>query len=219
IDALAERYAGTHADTIGTWSVQTGGVAWQRGGLGALVPTVRDLIGQGSVSNWLAAYGLAMFHAGDRDGAMEVLDGFVEPTLDYFWLTTMQAYAELAVALDRRDMASHLFASLMPHRGQLGVTASGSLCLGLVSTSLGELALATGDHPLAHELLVEARQTADAMGAPFESTKTRRLLAAALDAAGEAEEAAVARAEALALADRHGFDGERRHLEAALAME
>ncbi|MDP2291022.1 MAG: AAA family ATPase [Actinomycetota bacterium] len=219
IDALAERYAGTHADTVGTWSVQTGGVAWQRGGLGALVPTVRELIGQGSVSNWLAAYGLAMFHAGDRDGAMTVLDGFVEPTLDYFWLTTMQAYAELAVALDRRDMASQLFASLMPHRGQLGVTASGSLCLGLVSTSLGELALATGDHLLAHELLVEARQAADAMGAPFEATKTRRLLAAALDAAGETEAAAVARAEALALADRHGFDGERRHLEAAPAVE
>jgi hypothetical protein len=130
--------------------------------------------------NWRPPYGLALLASGDREAAMAVLDALDEPPLDYFWLTTVQTVAELAVGLGRTDVAARLFDALVPYRDQLGITASGSLCFGLVATTLGQLALATGDLGPAVELLTEAEGRAEAMGAPFELVKSRRLLASAL---------------------------------------
>ncbi len=144
---------------------------------------------------------------------MAVLDAFEEPPLDFFWLTTMQVIAELAVGLDRTDVVARFFENLLPYREQLGITASGSLCFGLVATTLGQLALARDDYDVAIELLDDAVARADAMGAPFERVKARRVLVAALHVSGRRTgEITALLATADELAARHGFFGERRLL-------
>ena len=219
IDAVAERYAATHADTSGTWSLQTGGVAWQSGSLGDLVSMLQATIEQSDLASWKPAYGLALLATGDSVGAMAALDDFEEPSLDYFWLTTMQARAELAVGLQRHDVVARVFDLLLPYRAQLGITGSGTFCLGLVATTLGSMALAMGNDAIAVELLDDAVARADAMGAPFESTKARRLLAEALLATGQrVDEVGHLLETAAELAGRHGFRGEARLLSALSAL-
>lgn len=210
VDRLAGAYGETHADTDGTWSIQTGGIAIQAGRLRDLAPTLGAMVDASTVGgNWNAAYGVALAHAGDRDAATTVLDALEPPPLDYFWLVTTQIIAELVVELGRVDLADELRRSLVPFRDQLGISASGSFCLGLVRTSLGQLALLEGDLDAAIELLTEAVAVADDMGAPYEATKARRALVEALLAArGGGDRAAELTAEALATARAHGFDGE-----------
>lgn len=221
IDDLAARYEGSHADTQGTWSIQTGKLAFEAGRLGALADTIRSMIDGSTVSsNWTAAYGLALLDNGDRDAATAVLDSFTRPTLDYLWLSTMQGRADLAVALGRADWCTSILEELEPFRGQLGIVASGSACYGLVSRTLGQLAIATDRTDLATELLDEAVAQADAIGAPFESTAARRYLAQALMRSGRRlDEVSSVIAAATTLAEQHGFDGERRELKALNAAQ
>lgn len=215
VDALAARYEGTHADTSGTWGLQTGGLARQAGTLGSIAPLVRSIVDGGAAPNWRSALGLALLESGDRAGAEAVLDAFVEPPLDYFWLTTMQTIAELAVGLGRTDRAAELLDLLAPYDGQVGVTASGTYLFGLVGTTIGLLAAHTGDHPRAVATLERALARADAIGAPFEATRTRRLLATSLAAtAADPHRVATLVGEATALAERHGFAGEAALLSA-----
>ncbi|MGD9704848.1 MAG: AAA family ATPase [Acidimicrobiia bacterium] len=214
IDDLAARYTQRHADTAGTWAVQTGVVALQTGRLGTLAETIRTLIDESELApNWTAAYGLALLVNGDRAAATAVLDSFSQPPMDYLWLTTMQSLADLAAGVDRADVCERLLAELSPFRGLLGITSTGAACYGLVSRTLGQLALVAGQIDLAIELLDEAVAQADAIGAPFEATSARRHLASALSAAGrrlDDVETLVATAAATAL--EHGFAGEHREL-------
>lgn len=218
VDALAERYAGTHADTDGTWALQTGGITYQAGSLGSFAPMLQATVAaHPHRPNWVPPLGLALLHSGDRDGAMAVLDGFDHPPLDYFWLSTMQALGELAIELGRTDRARGIYVALLPFRDQLGITASGTFLFGLVATSLGALANAVGEHEAAVELLEAAVARADAVGAPFESVRARRHLAEALEASGApAEQVAEVVAAALAIAAPHAFHREEQAL-AALA--
>jgi hypothetical protein len=217
IDALATRYEGTHADTSGTWSLQTGGVALQAGALDDLAPALGAMMTSSHIgANWKAAYALALLSSGDRDGAAGILDDFREPTLDYLWLTTMQTIAEVAVGLGRADRAEPLFAALAPYRDQLGITGSGSLCFGLVATTLGALALVRGDTAAAVESLELAVALADAMDAPWERTRSRRLLARALLDAPDVPDRSARVVElvgtAAELAERHGLRAEAQAL-------
>lgn len=217
IDDLAARYDGTHADTAGTWSLQTGAVAHQAGMLGGLAPMIEGVVrAHPGRPNWVPPHALALLERGepgDRAAAMAVLDGFEEPPLDYFWLSTMQALAEVVVGLDRTDRAATIYDQLLPFRDQLGITASGTFIYGLVATSLGMLAISLGDHAAAIELLDEAVAKADEMGAPFEAVRARRLLATALVASG-APTARVAEVVAAAQtrAEPYPFAGEKRRL-------
>jgi hypothetical protein len=215
IDALANRYADRHADTAGTWSVQTGALALQAGRLGSLTDAIRTMIGESAVpSNWTAAYGLALLASDDRDAAADVLDTCPRPAMDYLWLTTQQSLADLAAGLQRTDVCERLLDELMPFRGQLGITSTGAACYGLVCRTLGQLALVVGQLDLAIELLDEAVARADVIGAPYEATVARRLLAQALSTDGRRTgEVGHLVAAASALATEHGFAGERRELE------
>ena len=69
------------------------------------------------------------------------------------------------------------------------------------------------------ELLREAAARADNMGAPYESVRARRLLVAALLAAGQRGEATPVIAEAMADARQHGFHGEVELLGAFVGSE
>jgi hypothetical protein len=133
--------------------------------------------------------------------------------LDYFWLATMQAGGELAAALEDPAACRHFTDALLPYGDQLGVTASGSLCFGLVATTLGQLALALGDHDAAIGHLRVAVARATAMDAPSESVKARRFLATALVAAGGGrDEVASILDLATSTARRHGFRSELEQL-------
>jgi class 3 adenylate cyclase/tetratricopeptide (TPR) repeat protein len=211
VDDLAKRYADTYADHSGTWAIQTGHLARQSGNLGDLVPALRAMVETTAVGNWWAAFGLALLHAGERDEAEEIYDQLDDTPLDYFWLSTVQAAAELAVGLGRRDGMQHRLELLTPHRDLVGVTASGSVCFGLVVTSLGELVLGLDDLDLARAYLEEAATRAAAKGTRFESVRARRLLATVLGRQGLTDQAAILRG-ALADAREHGFADEERLL-------
>lgn len=213
IDALAEAYAGFHADTSGTWAVQTGYLALSRGTFATVAPALEVLLEESSIQNWTIAYGLALFEGGDRAGGEAILDAFTEPRPDYFWLTTMQLAADLTAGLGRRDVAERLFVALRPYRSYLAFTASGSVVSGLVATTLGELALVVDDHEGAVDHLTEAVDRAETMGAPYETVKAKRLLATALLALGDPDGRAAELIEAAtAMADERGFGSEQRHL-------
>ena len=133
--------------------------------------------------------------------------------MDYLWLSTMQSLAELAAGLGRADVCEQILSQLIPFRGRLGVTSSGAACYGLVSRTLGQLALVAGQVDSAIELLDEAVAHADVIGAPFEATSARRHLAVALVAAGRRlDEVESLVTTAAALAAEHGFGGEQREL-------
>jgi hypothetical protein len=135
------------------------------------------------------------------------------PPIDYLWLSTMQSFAELAAGLGRADVCEQVLSQLTPFRGWLGVTSSGAACYGLVSRTLGQLAIVVGQVDLAIELLDEVVAQADAIGAPYEATSARRYLAVALLAAGRRlEEVETLVAAAAAMAADHGFAGEQREL-------
>jgi hypothetical protein len=215
IDELAARYEMAHAESSGTWALETGALALQSGRLGDLIPALAAMVdGSDIAGNWVAPYSLALLEAGDRAAAATVLDGFSAPPLDFFWLTTIQIMAQVAVGLGRQTEAAAFRQALLPFRDQVGITASGSLCLGLVVTTLGELALSLGDDDEATALLREAVERSNLLGAPFESVRAGRLLVQVLLRNGRNDEALDAVAAASSLAAIHGFDGEAAQLEA-----
>ncbi len=146
IDSLAARYAHTHADTDGTWALQTAGLALQHGTLQTMADGMKAVIDASPIApNWMPAYGLALLGRGDRAGAAAVLDRFEVPHLDCFWLSTLQSAAELAIGLQRTDWCRLIHGLLEPYADQMGVASHGTLLFGLVATTVGALRLGLGD--------------------------------------------------------------------------
>jgi CRP-like cAMP-binding protein len=212
IDALAARHAATHADTDGTWALQVGGLAYQTGTLHTMVPAISTMLGGPHARTWRAALALAHLMAGDTTAAATAIDEQGDVPRSYFWITVAQVQAEVAAALGLTERCATLFDDLYPFRGRVGITASGSLCFGLVSRSLGELALALGRVDHACQLLTDAVTSADEIGMRFESVAARRLLASALRARGERERAASVAGDALLAARDRGYLREARLL-------
>ncbi|OWY62858.1 hypothetical protein B7486_56175, partial [cyanobacterium TDX16] len=193
------------------WALQTGFVAFRAGQLATLLPALREMAASSDIAvNWQAPFGMALLADGHRDEAMAVLDGFDAPPLDFFWLSTTQGFAELAVSLERDDEVTRLYEMLTPHRGQLGMTSSGALLFGLVDLSLGQLAHALGHDDQARVHLAQAVAEADRTGSAFEAAKARRFLAASLLRSDDTgPEVSALLAEARELAEAHGFEAER----------
>ncbi len=145
---------------------------------------------------------------GDPVSAARTLAEQGDVPRNYFWLTVVQVQAEVAAGLELADRCERLFDELLPFRGRVGITASGSFCFGLVSRSLGELALALGRNDEAIALLTEAVRDADGIGLPFEAVRARRLLASAYQARGEVARAEKIIDEALCGAQYRGFNRE-----------
>lgn len=205
VDALLQRFADTHADTDGTWALQTGGLALHAGTLDQMLNAIESMTASNQARTWTAAHALALMLAGRRDEADEILDRYADTPRNYFWVTVSQVRAEVAAGLGRRDHCAQLYRDLLPYRGQLGITASGSLVFGLVSRTLGMLALALDDLPSAIELLRDATRHADRIGAPFEAVASRRLMAQALIATNEWHDVAGLIDTALATARQQHF--------------
>ena len=97
---------------------------------------------------------------------------------------------------------------MLPFRGRLSVTGGGSMCFGLVSRTLGMLALALDEPATAIELLIEAVEHADRIEAISEGVASRRLLASALLATGSPEQAVIYLDEALPIAIERAYTRE-----------
>ena len=198
----------TQGDAESTWMVQTAVVAYQGGVLGHMVAALQSMTVGPQARMWSAGLAVALLWAGDLVGAEEVLDRPEEISMNYFWLPATQARAEAAAELRRRDQCQQIFDEVLPYRGRMSVTGGGSSCFGLVSRTLGVLALVLDDVPAAIELLSEAVEHADRIDAVFEAVSSRRSLASALGTAGRIAEAAAIADHALAVADERGFTRE-----------
>ena len=117
------------------------------------------------------------------------------------------------MALSRVDRCRELYELLLPYEAQLGVTSSGSLCFGFVSTTLGLLASALGDARSAEAHLEHSMRRADAVGAPFEAVKSRRALAeAVLQGGGRWADVEAIVDESSSMARARGYLDEEAHL-------
>jgi class 3 adenylate cyclase len=205
VDDLHTRYTGGYYDTSGTWAVQTGGLAVHTGTLGELVNSMQAMTTGQQARTWTAALAMARLWAGDRDGAAQIIAEHGEVPRNYFWLPVVQARASVAAALGLTDICRDFLDDLWPYRGRVGITASGSLCFGLVSRSIGELCLTLGRVEDALVLLSEAVDHADRIGMVHEAVMCRRLLAVAHRAAGEESRAQRLIDEAHPVAAARGF--------------
>lgn len=208
VDALVARHEQTHADTTGTWALQTGFRLYRAGSLGDFVPAIEAMLAGPLNRTWPAALALAHLESGDAEAAAAVLDTQRDVPRDYFWVTVKQVQADVAAGLGRADLCAPLFDDLAPHRGRLGITASGTLLYGLVSRSLGGLALVLARYEEAVDLLREAVTQADAASMPFEAVIARRLLAHGLRELGALDEARTVVAAAATVARERGYERE-----------
>lgn len=216
VDSFHARYEPTQMDAASTWTLQTGLLAWQAGTLGALASTMSAMTAGAQSRLWTAAQGMAMLFAGDEARAAEALEAATDLPHNYFWLAGMQAHAEVAAGLGRRDHCRRMFEELAPYRGRVGVTGGGSGCIALASRTVGMLALALGDLETAIADLADAVAQADRADFPFEGVMARRHLATALRAADRADEAVPLLHDALATAASRGFAREQGLLTALL---
>ena len=177
--------------------------------MGRLVNSLQAMTAGAQSRMWAAGLAVARLWAGDTAGAEEVLDQPGDIPRTYFWLPVMQARAEVAAGLGRTDHCRQMFDELLPYRGGIGITGSGSSCFGLVSRTLGMLALALDELPTAGELLTDAVEQADRIDAAFDGVIGRRLLAMTMRAVGDDEAATPLLATALERAEAHGFHRER----------
>ncbi|MGE3590121.1 MAG: hypothetical protein AB7L17_20540, partial [Ilumatobacteraceae bacterium] len=151
-------------------------LAYQDGTLGSMRSVIVTMTEGPHARTWQAALALAELMDGDLESASGTLAAQGMTPRNYFWLTVAQVQAEVAAAVGDIDRCRLLYAELEPFRGRVGITASGSLCFGLVTRSLGELALALGRHDEAVTLLSEAVDAARRIGMPHERSVAQRLL-------------------------------------------
>jgi hypothetical protein len=101
----------------------------------------------------------------------------VRPPRHYYWLLWTVLRAEVAVALDDREVAARCYADLAPWAGTLAGVASGSVTLGPVAMVLADLAAALG-RPAAERTghLRRAVEVARELGSPHWEAAARRAL-------------------------------------------
>ncbi|NOX30718.1 MAG: AAA family ATPase [Actinobacteria bacterium] len=178
---LLERSARTALDSKGAWMAHMGTLARSAGTYGDFVPSydmfVEKVPGQ---TVWSYALARSLVAAGEDERASAILDDVPPARIDYLWISAMQMLAETAYALRRPELSKQAFDALLPHRGKLGVLASGTMTFELVTTSLGQAAAGSGDLATAEELFREAVTQADEIGAPYFSATSRSCLAAVL---------------------------------------
>ena len=208
VDDLHRQYGLVMGDAEATWLIQTGYAAYQAGTLGQMIAAVQAMSASSQPRMWAGALAVALMWAGDEVRAAEALGGDAVLPRNFFWLAVTQARAEVAAGLGLADHCRQIYDELLPYRGRFGITGAGSMCFGLTSRTLGMLAQALGDTDAAIDLLTEAVEHADRIGAVHESVCSRRLLGAALLTSGDAEAARSHLETALPLAVERCYDRE-----------
>ncbi len=208
VDGLQQRFGTTQVDAEATWLVQTGHLAYQAGTLGQMLHAVEAMTTGAQTRMWAGALAVALMWSGDNLRAAELIDDGPELPKNYFWLPVAQARAEVAAGIGHTAQCRQMFDEMLPFRGRFGVTGGGSMCFGLTTRTLGMLALAVGEPTTAIELLTDAAEHSDRIGATYEGVASRRLLAGALIATGETEQAVSYLSEALPIAIERAYTRE-----------
>ena len=156
------------------------------------------------------AYGIICTAEGHDDAAREILregtkSGFAEVAVDNFWMTSVIAYAIIALELDDREAAAQLLTIIEPHARE--ISFNGATSQGPVGAYAGKLASLLGRHDEAEAHLRAALATATAFGWNYHRATTLFALAQArqrrfgeLDAEGRSW-----LSESSALCRAHGF--------------
>jgi hypothetical protein len=121
------------------------------------------------------AYGIICAAVGQPDAAREILHEGMESrfaglAVDNLWMTSVIAYAIIAIELDDRDAAVQLLPMIEPHAAQIsfnGVTSQGP-----VGSYAGKLASLLGQHEEAEDHLRTALATATAFGWTYHRATT-----------------------------------------------
>lgn len=148
------------ADAGGWYVAQIVAIRWFQGRLGELTPMLKEFVHAttlaGPDDSMLAALSVAAAHAGDRDLALAALhrlrgEALSSLTPSSTWLVTLVGVAEAAARLGDTAVAVEAYDLLRVH-GRLPVMASLAIvCFGSPHSTLGVVALATGDTAKAAE--------------------------------------------------------------------
>jgi hypothetical protein len=150
---------------------------------GELFPLVEQATRENpTVLPFKLAYGIICVAVGQADAGREILhegmeSGFAELAADNFWMTSVIAYAIIAIELDDRDAAAQLLPVIEPYAAEIsfnGVTSQGP-----VSAYAGKLASLLGRHEEAEGHLRAALATATAFGWTYHRATTLFALALA----------------------------------------
>ncbi len=150
---------------------------------GELFPLVEQAARENpTVLPFRLAYGIICVAVGRADAAREILhegmeSGFAELAVDNFWMTSVIAYAIIAIELDDRDAAAQLLPVIEPYAAEIsfnGVTSQGP-----VGAYAGKLASLLGRHDEAERHLRAALATATAFGWTYHRATTLFALAQA----------------------------------------
>jgi DNA-binding SARP family transcriptional activator len=128
------------------------------------------------------AYGIICAEVGHTDTARGILSegldsGLAELGVDYFWMTSVIAYAIIALELDDRDAAAQLLTVIEPHAHR--ISFNGATSQGPVGAYAGKLASLLGCHDEAEAHLRTALATATAFGWTYHRATTLFALAQA----------------------------------------
>jgi hypothetical protein len=158
-------------DAVVCYAAQQAAIAFERGILGELVPSLeqagRDNPG---VPGFRALLALALSEAGRADDAHKLLELAVASSLpdaphDVAWLTVACAYAHVAAGVADPTAAAVLYRALEPFGEQLAFPAFG--VWGPVGLYLGSLAAVLGEPAGAAHHLQQAARIAVRAGAPI----------------------------------------------------
>jgi DNA-binding SARP family transcriptional activator/tetratricopeptide (TPR) repeat protein len=150
---------------------------------GELFPLVEQATRENpTVLPFRLAYGIICVSVGQADAARQILhegmeSGFAELAVDNFWMTSVIAYAIIAIELADREAAAQLLPVIEPHAAEIsfnGVTSQGP-----VSAYAGKLASLLGRHDEAESYLSTALGTAAAFGWIYHRATTLFALAQA----------------------------------------
>ncbi|GAA3392022.1 BTAD domain-containing putative transcriptional regulator [Cryptosporangium minutisporangium] len=121
-------------------------------------------------------YTRLLLHAGRVEDARAVWQPGSPVPPDYYWLLWMAFRAENALGLDAADVAADCYRTLLPHTGMLPGMSSGSVTLGPLDTTLGDLAAYLGDPDAAHRHYRDAVRTAELLRSPHWVTEAQERL-------------------------------------------
>ncbi|WP_432929227.1 BTAD domain-containing putative transcriptional regulator [Microbispora sp. CA-135349] len=119
-------------------------------------------------------YTRALVAAGRTDEARTVWRAAHRPRRDYYWLVLMSLRSDNAITLGDREVAGECYRLLLPYDGELAGLRSGSVTLGPVAHSLGDLAVFLGRPGDAEAHYLRAAEVAGQVGSPHWVEAARR---------------------------------------------
>ncbi|GIH62586.1 ATPase AAA [Microbispora siamensis] len=121
-------------------------------------------------------YTRALAGAGRLEEARAVWASARVPRRDYYWLVFMSLRADNAIALGHRAAAEECYRLLLPSDGELAGLHSGSVTLGPVAHTLGDLAVFLDRPGDAEAHYLRAAEVARQVGSPHWEEAARRAL-------------------------------------------